>query len=136
MTEKLLKIKHAFAVAWTYIKKYWVYGILVAVTIFAIIQMKDAKAISDMWQSANDRHRSELDQLNKVHEAELARYREIERQYQQTIDRINKEHQDALNQLTRAKQQEIRDIITETQGNPEAMQTRLDSLFGFSIYTP
>lgn len=143
MKEKIKKaweaIKRWFLVAASYIKKYWWILVLGAASVWALVFSKNKTQLLEQFikerETLNQRHQEEIDALNRIHQNDLTQRARIEQEYRTTIDRINQSHAEAIENLTKAKRQELRAIIAETNNNPELMTERVNNLFGFNVLT-
>ncbi len=128
--------KHLLIIA-SYIKNYWWVVVFGGVSIWIILFAKNKaellEQLTEERETISLRHRQEIEQLNRIHANDVAERVRIESEYRATIVRINQTHSEALDNLSKIKKQELRDIIAETNNNPELMAARVNSLFGFQV---
>jgi len=126
-----------FQTVWLYVKRFWGVIPFVFLLIFAMLFAKNKQStineLLKQQQDLSEKHRQDLAELQRIRDDERAKREAIEAQYRVVIDQINTTHQQAIENLSRQQQSELRQIITETKDDPDAMATRVNSLFGFQI---
>lgn len=112
-------------------------GLSLLVSLLFIKNKQDAyNNLLKQMQDQITQHHQEIDSLTKNHEAEVARYADIEKRYNDTLKAIATEHQQALDKLDSQKKAELKKIITETKDDPNAQAARIATLLGIPIYVP
>lgn len=104
------------------------------VFLFAKNKQETINQLIKNQKTLSDQHKQEIEEIQKIKNEELNKRIEIEKHYQIVIDKINKDHQDAIQELSKTKEKEIKEIISETLDKPDQMASRINSMFGFPVY--
>lgn len=136
----LIKLKSFLKTIWIFLKDN-VFGILFAAFgLFAFFFAKNKQdllsQIIENQKKLSDKHKEELEEIQKVKNEEIEKRVEIERHYQNVLSEIDKNQQISIDKLSKEKEKEVKKIITENVDDPNKMAERINSMFGFSIYNP
>ena len=123
---------------WLWLKLYGGYVISFVVTIVAaVVLIQDHSRyaqLSEQFQAMSGRHRQELEDLQKVQDAERVRRQQIEAAYRETLAKIETQRAAGLQQVESVKKTELRTIVEATHNDPAEMAKRVNALFGLPIY--
>lgn len=135
----LTKIGNALKVAFAWLKGNFVLVLLLFVIIYSLIAVKKRDNMyKDLWEQYREQqaqNRRELEELRKIQQEQIAKQQEIDRKYREVVASIEQNYRDQLQNLSRAKEQELRQIIARTHDDPGAMAQEINSLFGLPVYT-
>lgn len=136
----LIKVGNAFKVAFAWLKGNFTLVLLVFFMIYSFIAVKKRdrlyKQLMDEYQKQREQNRQQIEELRKIQQEQIAKQQEIDKKYREVVASIEQNYRDQLQSLTRAKEQEMRQIIERTHDDPVAMAQEINSLFGLPVYTP
>ena len=95
---------------------------------------KDEKAIREL-QKQLTRARKDYNRASRLHREELIRQARIEEQYKKIINDLQIKYGEVIGKLNREKQQQVREIVAQSQNNPRVMAERINSTLGIVVYT-
>lgn len=132
------KFGSTLSVIWLWIKHNWLLFVMAAGGIFLLffLRQKSSQVEETMklYQRQADNYKKQIDDIRAVQEQERVKRAEIEKTFQDTLTIIRRDYQEQLSQLNKQKKEELKNIITETHGDPDIMAERINSLFGIPIY--
>ena len=135
----LLKIKNALLAFGSFLKKHWtLLGLsLVSVGAFLLVEHKDdlLKHLESEREKAAKDHNDTVAALQTEIEQEIQKRQEIQKQYNDLVTMINQQHDAAVQTIAADKEKDIKDIIARNNGNPEAIASSINSLFGIPVMT-
>lgn len=135
----LTKIGNALKIAFTWLKGNFMLVLLLFVVIYSLIAVKKRDNMyKDLWEQYREQqaqNRRELEELRKIQQEQIAKQQEIDKKYREVVASIEQNYRDQLQNLSRAKEQELRQIIARTHEDPSAMAQEINSLFGLPVYT-
>jgi hypothetical protein len=136
----LIKVGNAFKVAFTWLKGNFALVLLVLFMIYSFIAVKKRdglyKQLMEEYQKQREQNRQQLEELRKIQQEQILKQQEIDRKYREVVASIEQNYRDQIQNLSRAKEQEMRQIIERTHDDPTAMAEEINSLFGLPVYTP
>jgi DNA anti-recombination protein RmuC len=136
----LTKIGNAFKVVFTWLKGNFVLvlAVLAGVYGFLTLRRRDSaySELMEEFRKQQAQNRQQLEELRRVQQDQILKQQEIDRKYREVVASIEQSYRDQLQNLSRAKEQELRQIISRTHENPIAMAEEINSLFGLPVYTP
>jgi TolA-binding protein len=126
-------------IVWLKVKLYGGYVLAVILAVFAIFlflyDKNKAGNLLDAMQKQSEDYRKQIEELRKIKEEEARKHAEVETQYRATIAKIESDKQTATLALNNEMKKQIREIVEQTRGNPQAMSQRINDLFGIPIYS-
>lgn len=135
----LTKIGNALKIAFTWVKGNFMLVLLLFVVLYSLIAVKKRDNMyKDLWEQYREQqaqNRRELEELRKIQQEQIAKQQEIDKKYREVVASIEQNYRDQLQNLSRAKEQELRQIIARTHDDPGAMAQEINSLFGLPVYT-
>ena len=135
----LTKIGNALKIAFTWLKGNFMLILVGVAVIYGLIAVKKRdNAYENLWKMYREQqaqNRRELEELRKIQQEQIAKQQEIDRKYREVVASIEQNYRDQLQNLSRAKEQELRQIIERTHDDPGAMAQEINSLFGLPVYT-
>jgi hypothetical protein len=126
-----------FQIAWSYIKKYWGFAVIVVSAILLIIFKLEADSqLRRLQQELSDnekRHQQELDDIRKAHDVENQEHDAHIKQLEDTLKQVEKQYEDAKSHLDDEKRAEIKQIIEEYSNDPNELAKKLSDATGIPI---
>lgn len=136
----ITKIGNALKVAFTWLKGNFMLVILLVTMIYAFVAVSKRDGmysqLMEEFRKQQAQNRQQLDELRKIQQDQIAKQQEIDRKYREVVASIEQSYRDQLQNLSRAKEQELRQIVERTHDDPSAMAQEINSLFGLPVYTP
>ncbi len=136
----LTKIGNAFKVAFMWLKGNFTLVLLVFFMIYSLIAVRKRdgmyKQLMDEYRKQREQNRQQIEELRKIQQEQIAKQQEIDKKYREVVASIEQNYRDQLQNLTRAKEQEMRQIIERTHDDPAAMAQEINFLFGLPVFTP
>lgn len=131
------KLKYAASKSLVFLKTFgWIIAVLTVGIVGWIFTIKKARAADKLVENltaAAENHRKQIAALQEIKNQEIMRREQIEADYRAEIERINREHAGLIQQINKEKEKEVKAIVAETQGNPEAMASRVNRVFGLPV---
>ena len=126
-----------FQIAWSYIKKYWGFAVIVVSAILLIIFKLEADSqLRRLQQELSDnekRHQQELDDIRKAHDVENQEHDAHIKQLEDTLKQVEKQYEDAKSHLDDEKRAEIKQIIEKYSNDPNELAKKLSDATGIRI---
>ena len=126
-----------FQIAWSYIKKYWGFAVIVVSAILLIIFKLEADSkLRRLQQELSDnekRHQQELDDIRKAHDVENQEHDAHIKQLEDTLKQVEKQYEDAKSHLDDEKRAEIKQIIEKYSNDPNELAKKLSDATGIPI---
>ena len=134
------KIKNKLKQVKSALKTYWWLIPLVVVGLVAMFSLgkgpfgKLYRDLSLRYERERRRHLRNLSQQDTLRGKERDRQTEIEKAYNETLQRIEEDHKEAVEDLDENSEKRLREILEETDGDPEAMAGKVNDYFGVPVY--
>lgn len=134
------KIKNKLKQLKSALKTYWWIIPIVVVGIIAMLSLgkgpfgKLYKDLTLRFEGERRRHLSDLTQQDTLRTDERDRQAEIDKTYHETLATIEANHRDTAEAIDADSQARLREIIEETDGDPDAMAAKVNDYFGVPVY--
>ena len=127
-----LAVKTILKKVWYFFKTYWYIPLLLSWTIIAwLIFRNSGMNIADIFHTAEESYRKQIDILNKAHEEEIKKRDEALKRYQDTIEKLEEERRKKNEELTAKEKKRIKELAEKYKNNPEAYAREIADKFGF-----
>jgi hypothetical protein len=138
---KLEKTKAWLKRAVEWVKAYWYY-LLAVVVFFVGLSFFRNGAMDDLYKSLMQKfqahlngHQEDLDAMEAARAQEQAHKAALEAKYQATMRQLEDNHRVAVEALDEKQEENIRNIIENTDGDPEKMAELVSQTFGLPVRT-
>lgn len=132
-----MTIKEFFQKVWAVIKKYAAVVVTVILAIVGVVLTLKFKASIDKAREKlleNDkRHKEEMEKLSSTYKSDIEERTRIDTAYKNTIERLQEENKDLLSKIDAEKEKEIKQILVETEGDPDKLALRLSETLGIPV---
>ena len=119
--------------AWTWLKNYWYYPVMVLVAIVAwCFGRRDTEGILKMFAASKESYQAEIEVLRKSHKEEIQKRNELTEKYNETLKKIEEEYKIKLDELSSAERREIKKIVEKHKDDPEGLAERVGNVFGIA----
>jgi hypothetical protein len=136
----LTKVGNALKVAFTWVKGNALLIFMAVAMIYAFITVKRRDGVyqqlMDEFRKQQAQNRLQVEELRRIQQEQIVKQQEIDRKYREVVATIEQNYRDQLQNLSRAKEQELRQIVARNNDDPNAMAQEINSLFGFLVFTP
>lgn len=136
----LTKVGNALKVAFTWIKGNALLIFMAVAMIYAFITVKRRDGVyqqlMDEFRKQQAQNRLQVEELRRIQQEQIVKQQEIDRKYREVVATIEQNYRDQLQNLSRAKEQELRQIVARNNDDPNAMAQEINSLFGLPVFTP
>lgn len=136
----LTKVGNAMKVLGSWLKGNWmllVLGLGLAMSVFFLRgKASGYDQLLKEFLAQQVQNKQQLEDLRKIQQEQILKQRGIDKKYQEVILKIEHDYQDQIKTLTRAKEQELHQIIERNHDDPDAMSAEINGLFGIPIFAP
>lgn len=120
-------------VIWVWLRQNWKVPFLVVWSIIIwAISRNNAQAAMDVLEARKESYEKQIVSLKENHKKELTKRDLLVKQYHDTIKKIEENHKEKSAILTKKNKQKVKQIIEETEGDPDAVQSKIEKLFNLS----
>jgi chromatin remodeling complex protein RSC6 len=117
--------------AWKWLKHYWwIPAALIIGLILLWIYRPAGQKLIDMIGRQQQRHREEIDALEKIHEEEKRQKAEAQAEHDRRIEEIKEEHRKTIEELDEKEKERAEDLLRRHDDDPEELSRRLADLLG------
>lgn len=134
--DRKAKLKNWFVKTKFYIKKYWYLLLAGIVGIVTIVLLKKSP-VDSLYGSLMARYRqtleeskADLQQTSNIRQEEQKTEARLNQQYEATVQVLRDKHDLDVDSLTEVQRVEIRNILVDSKGSPEAMARKVSTNFG------
>lgn len=118
---------------WTSIKKNWKLALLAVWSVVIwFVSRKNSQGAIQAMQANKESYEAQIDSLKREHKIEKEKLEQLNLKYRETIDTIEKKYDVKEKQLSRAKKKRVKEIVEKAKDNPDEINKKLESLFGFT----
>lgn len=122
---------------WAYVKKYWaIIAAVIGFIVFEVILHEQKTDLASTLADINKKHQDELTAIQKANDVQEQQHLANEAKMAAQLDAIEKQYEASQKQLDDTKRAEIKQIITETQNDPNALAQKLADATGFTVVLP
>jgi len=126
-----------FKKLWVWLKNYWYIPVIIVLIVLVwIFTQKSPDALINILKNSRDTSKKEVDILNKIHSDEIKKREEALETYHKTIETVEKTYAEQNKKLDAKKKKQIKKIVDESAGDPEALTKLLADKMGFEVVRP
>ena len=117
--------------AW--LKRNWKTSALAVWTLFIwLISRKNADGAIQAMKANKESYEAQIKGLKDAHEEEVQKREELHLKYRLTLGKIKEKYDLEEEQLSRKKKKKVKEIIKNAKDNPNEINEKIESLFGFT----
>ena len=125
----ILKLK----IFWACIRRNWKAAALAVWSIVIwFISRKNAEGAIEAMKANKESYESQIASLKSEHRIEKEKLEQLNLKYRETIATIEKKYDIKEKQLSKAKKKRVKEIVEKAKDNPNEINEKLESLFGFT----
>ena len=125
----ILKLK----IFWACIRRNWKAAALAVWSIVIwFISRKNAEGAIEAMKANKESYESQIASLKSEHRIEKEKLEQLNLKYRETIATIEKKYDIKERQLSMAKKKRVKEIVEKAKDNPNEINEKLESLFGFT----
>lgn len=125
----LIKIR----LLWASIKKNWKLALLAVWSVVVwFVSRKNSQGAIKAMQANKESYEAQIDSLKREHKIEKEKLEQLNLKYRETIATIEKKYDVKEKELSRAKKKRVKEIVKKAKDNPDEINEKLESLFGFT----
>ena len=118
---------------WVWLKENWKVPVVVLWTIIVwFFSRKNAEAALDVLEVRKESYEKQIAFLKQAHKKELSEKDKLVIRYHDTIERLENEFSQKKKELTEKEKKLVKEIIEESKDNPDEVEKKIESLFGFT----
>lgn len=122
-----------FKILWASIKKNWKLALLAIWSLVIwLVSRKNAQGAIDTMKANKESYEAQIASLKKQHKIEKDKLEQLNLKYQQTIATIEKKYDIKEKELSKEKKKRVKEIVEKAKDNPNEINEKLESLFGFT----
>jgi len=119
--------------AYLFVKKYWkIFAMAVwSIGIF-VFSRKNNQAAMEALETRKKSYESQIKALEDARKTEIKKREELTLKYKETLAKIEEKYAVKEKELSIKEKKKVKDIIKRAEGNPDEINNKLESLFGFT----
>ena len=119
--------------AWIWLRENWKIPFLVVWSIIIwAISRKNAEAAMDVLEAKKESYDKQIVSLKENHKRELTKRDLLVKQYHETIESLEKKYAQKNAILTKKNKEKVKQVVEDMEGDPDAVQKKIEELFNFS----
>ena len=119
--------------AWIWLKENWKVPFLVVWSIIIwALSRKNAEAALDVLEAKKESYDKQIIFLKENHNKELTKRDLLIKQYHETIKDLEEKYAQKNAILTKKNKEKVKQVVEEMEGDPDAVQKKIEELFNFS----
>jgi seryl-tRNA synthetase len=119
--------------AWIWLKENWKIPFLVVWSIIIwALSRKNAEAALDVLAAKKESYDRQIISLKENHNKELTKRDLLIKQYHKTIKDLEEKYAQKNAILTKKNKEKVKQVVEEMEGDPDAVQKKIEELFNFS----
>ena len=125
----MLKLK----IFWACLKRNWKTAALAVWSIVIwLVSRKNAEGAIKAMKANKESYESQIATLKSEHKIEKEKLEQLNLKYRETIATIEKKYDIKEKELSREKKKRVKQIVEKAKDNPNEINEKLESLFGFT----
>lgn len=119
--------------AWIWLRENWKIPFLVVWSIIIwAISRKNAEAAMDVLEAKKESYDKQVVTLKENHKKELTKRDLLIKQYHDTVRDLEEKYAQKNAILTKKNKEKVKQVVEEMEGDPDAVQEKIEKLFNFS----
>ena len=119
--------------AWIWLKENWKIPFLVVWSIIIwALSRKNAEAALDVLAAKKESYDRQIISLKENHNKELTKRDLLIKQYHKTIKDLEEKYAQKNAILTKKNKEKVKQVVEEMEGDPDAVEKRIETLFNLS----
>jgi len=119
--------------AWIWLRENWKIPFLVVWSIVVwALSRKNAEAALDVLAAKKESYDKQIVTLKENHKKELTKRDLLVKQYHETIKNLEEKYAEKSAILTKKNKEKIKQVVEEMEGDPDAVEKRIETLFNLS----
>tara|TARA_B100001564_G_C20417527_1_gene568604 strand:- start:1 stop:387 length:387 start_codon:yes stop_codon:yes gene_type:complete len=118
---------------WIWLRENWKIPFLVVWSIVVwALSRKNAEAALDVLAAKKESYDKQIVTLKENHKKELTKRDLLVKQYHKTVRDLEKKYEQKSAILTKKNKEKIKQVVEEMEGDPDAVEKRIEELFNLS----
>jgi len=115
---------------WVWLKENWKIPFLIIWSVVIwVLSRKNAEVALEVLKTKKESYEKQVVVLKENHKRELSERDKLVKQYHDTIEKLEVEFANRAKILTKANKQRVKEIIEQTNGDPDAVREKIERLF-------
>ena len=120
--------------AWLWLKEHWkMAAIFVWTVVVWVVSRKNSAKAEETLRARKESYNKQIALLKSKHNKELNEKDKLILQYHDTIDKLEKAFEEAEQELTKKHVNEVKEIVSKSNGNPDEVKKRIEEEFGIKF---
>jgi len=120
-----------------YLKKYWLVAVaIIGFIVFELLMQRRSDGLAKTLEEIEKRHDEEIKAIKGAHDVEEQQHEKNVQQLQNRLAEIERQYNVAEQKLDDKKREEIKQILSDTDGNPDELAKKLSEATGFAVVLP
>lgn len=126
-----LATKAAIKTSWIWLKEHWQIPLLAvwSVVIF-IFTRRNTEALLEVIDAKQESYKKQIEILRRTHRNELLERDNLILEYESLLDALRQEFENRKQELTEIHEEEIKEVVIKSKGDPEEIKTFIEEEFG------